>query len=516
MRTVRLVLAVIAFGGALWLVPATFGGGTSYVATHGISMEPRFHTGDLAIVRSADEYRVGDVTAYHSEQLGTVVMHRIASIDNGRYTFKGDNNNFLDPDKPTATQLIGKLAIRVPQGAVWLERVTSPTALGLIAFGLLATGGSSARTRRRRRRGTMSRHAARPTRSTPSISELPPQLRTTAGVTAMVGVLGLALAALAWTGPVDTASTAKTASSRQMVFSYDATVGDTPAYDTTTVTSPDPVFRKLTDTVVAHFTYTGEPGTVTVAALLSTSGGWHSTVPLAAPERIRGRTYTGAVRLDLKAFAARAQAAAAITGVEASPVSIAVTTTVKTDSGQAFTPALNLSLTPLQLMLTGDAKALTVSDSTAESRATVVPRTLSLLGRRLDVATARIVSAVALLGFLLAAVSLLLLAWRTGPTDEAAAIRRRYAQLLVPVQPMSAPAGRPVVDVRGFATLVRLAERYGLLILHWSRSGVETFLVQDEGTTFRYRTGSSGHGASDADGGLASSEPQTRPELPAG
>jgi hypothetical protein len=54
---------------------------------------------------------------------------------------------------------------------------------------------------------------------------------------------------------------------------------------------------------------------------------------------------------------------------------------------------------------------------------------------------------------------------------------------------MSAPPGRPVVDVTEFATLARLAERYGLLVLHWTRSGVETFVVQDEGTTFRYRTG---------------------------
>lgn len=35
--------------------------------------------------------------------------------------------------------------------------------------------------------------------------------------------------------------------------------------------------------------------------------------------------------------------------------------------------------------------------------------------------------------------------------------------------------------------LVKLAERYRLLVLHWSRSNVETFVVQDESTTYRYR-----------------------------
>ncbi len=45
------------------------------------------------------------------------------------------------------------------------------------------------------------------------------------------------------------------------------------------------------------------------------------------------------------------------------------------------------------------------------------------------------------------------------------------------------------LDVVAFATLAKLAERYGLLVLHRTRSGVETFVVQDDATTFRYRTG---------------------------
>ena len=50
------------------------------------------------------------------------------------------------------------------------------------------------------------------------------------------------------------------------------------------------------------------------------------------------------------------------------------------------------------------------------------------------------------------------------------------------------PAGRSL-DVPDFATLAKLAERYGLLVMHWSRTDVDTFVVQDDGTTYRYRTG---------------------------
>jgi len=60
---------------------------------------------------------------------------------------------------------------------------------------------------------------------------------------------------------------------------------------------------------------------------------------------------------------------------------------------------------------------------------------------------------------------------------------------LVEVQPLPSPPGRPVVDVVDFPTLAKLAERYGLLVLHWTRSDVDTFVVQDEGVTYRYRTG---------------------------
>jgi hypothetical protein len=55
-----------------------------------------------------------------------------------------------------------------------------------------------------------------------------------------------------------------------------------------------------------------------------------------------------------------------------------------------------------------------------------------------------------------------------------------------------------VVDVTEFATLAKLAERYGLLILHWSRSEVETFLLQDEGMTYRYSSGAAAEAVPEA------------------
>src|SRR4051794_32407571 len=108
-RSVALTMVTLAVAALGWLLlsPTALGGSTVYVTTHGISMQPRFHTGDLAVLRPADDYRVGDVVSYHSQLMHTVVMHRIVAVHDGRYTFQGDNNAWLDPEHPDRSQLMG-------------------------------------------------------------------------------------------------------------------------------------------------------------------------------------------------------------------------------------------------------------------------------------------------------------------------------------------------------------------------------------------------------------------------
>lgn len=485
-------LCLLLAAGWWFAAPAQLGGTTTYVSTYGISMEPGFRTGDLAVVRPAREYRVGDVVAYRSELMNTVVLHRIVAVENGYYTFKGDNNSWLDPEQPTRNELIGALTAHIPEGGAWLSRAVSPPVLGLLAFALLGGGSAAATTRhrRKRRRAAVSRHISAHPAPPLTLGGLPSPLRVSASLGATFGILGVALGLLAWSGPLEEPSINQVKSGTRMDFSYSATVGQSAAYDGTTAYSPDPVFRKLSDTVDVLFTYKGEPGTVTVAADLSTPGGWRSSIPLTGPDTFDGPSYEGTVTLDLKAFDAKAQAASAVTGLPGGPISVAVAPTVTTANGATFRPELKLNLTPLQLALTGAPDTLTVTDTTTTQQATMVPRMIAWNGVGISAATARVVSAVLLLAALAIAVILVIVARRTAPADEGTAIRRRYASLLVRVQPMPAPQGRPVIDVTTFPTLAKLAERYGLLVLHWNRSGVETFIVQDENVTYRYRAGS--------------------------
>jgi len=488
-RVAALALGLALVAGWFGAWPVALGGRTGYVTTEGASMQPRFHTGDLALVRVADSYRVGDVVAYRSRLFETVVLHRIVAVDGDRYVTQGDNNPWLDPERPTSGDIVGKLAVRVPQGGIWIARATSPVMLALLTFTLLAGGGTALQTRRRRKRETVSDRSSRTSRPSGRMTALPAPLRAAAGVTAAVGVVGATLAVAGWTGPLETLTTTQRQVTHQTAFSYVTRVPPTAAYDGTTVASPDPVFRKLADTVVVHYSYRGGPGDLTVTAELSAPSGWHSTIPLTRKITFPTSRYDGSVQLDLTALDVRRQAAAAATGIPIEELSVAVVPRVETIGGETFAPALRLRLTPLQLTLAGDRDSLTVARSTPSPQRVRTPRTLHLLGGDITAAAARQLSLLLTLAALLAGAVLALLAHRSRPADEAAAIHRRYAPQIVPVHPMPTPPGRAVIDVTEFATLARLADRYGLLILNWSRSDVETFLVQDESTTYRYRTG---------------------------
>lgn len=140
----------------VWLTvwPTALGGRTDFVRTTGVSMEPRIHEGDLVVTRRVATYRPGDVVAYNSDLLDITVLHRIVSVDNGEYTFQGDNNSFLDPDTPTVDNFIGKEVFLIPQGGVWLDKLTSlPVLMGVATFLIvLASIGAQEHTRRDRRR----------------------------------------------------------------------------------------------------------------------------------------------------------------------------------------------------------------------------------------------------------------------------------------------------------------------------------------------------------------------------
>jgi hypothetical protein len=317
-----------------------------------------------------------------------------------------------------------------------------------------------------------------------------PSLVAAATLVAVTAGLGVGLGAMAWTNPPREVVAAETSHTRQVDFSYTATVRQSAAYDGTQVSSPDPIFRKVADFVAVHLAYTGAPGTMSVTAELSAPSGWHSSMLLSPTSPVTGGGRNArSVMLNLAPLEARAAAGAAATGIPADELDVTIRAKVNNATGAPFVPEMRLRLTPQELALADDPAALKVADSTTTTRQVSQPVKLLIGGWSISVIAARFMSALILLACALGAPVFVFLSRREHHLDEATLIRRRYSSLLVVVEPVSATAGRPLVDVPEIATLVKLAERYGLLILSWTRSGVETFIVQDENTTYRFRTG---------------------------
>lgn len=460
--------------------------GGAFVVTHGVSMNPVYYQGDLVVVAPDRQYAIGDIAAFKSPESDMLVLHRIigGNGDNG-FVFRGDNNDSIDPVTPTADELVGSPVLHVPGGGIWLGRLTSPPALAAYAFLLMTLGGNSVRTRRQRRKESP---AMSPRHRAPSygpVAGLPDKLKPVAASAVVAGVLGLALSGVAWTRSADATHRPSPGTGASMAFSYTAQVPQSAAYDGTTVTAPQPLFRKLAGAVDVEYRYAGSSGELSVAAELSTDSGWSSRVPLGDPVHVNDG-FEGSVSLDLAALEQRAAAAAEVIGAAVGTLTLAVVPTVTLDAGAAFTPRFEMSLDSTALRPNSD---LVVTESATTSGATVASGQVSVLGRAVKASTARIAGAALLLAGLLTAAAVAAVTRRAAPVAEAERLRRRHGDLILRVMPVALVAGRPVVDVPDVASLVKLAERYGLLVLTWSRGGVDTYVVQDESTTYRYRSG---------------------------
>jgi hypothetical protein len=169
-----------------------------------------------------------------------------------------------------------------------------------------------------------------------------------------------------------------------------------------------------------------------------------------------------------------------------------------------FSPAMNFELGPQQLVPQGAATTPsqpgataappaggTSTDNLAPSQSGKVgtsaaaPAALTALGVSADVSVLRWIS---LLGLLLstAATVFFYLRKRAEPFQETAHIQSQYGHMIVPIV-AGEDLGWPAVDVPTIKALAKLAESGQRLILH-SRSGeIDTYMVNDEGTVYRYQ-----------------------------
>ena len=134
-----------------------------------------------------------------------------------------------------------------------------------------------------------------------------------------------------------------------LTLSYTADVPRSAAYDSTTVTSPQPVFRALSDLVDLHYAYQGPAGTLAMEAQLSTASGWESTIPLQGTRKVTGPEVTGRVPLDLDALDRRAARAAEVIGIPTTEVNVVVRARV-TSGGTRTSAEYPMTLTEARMV----------------------------------------------------------------------------------------------------------------------------------------------------------------------
>ncbi len=148
-RPLRLCIELVSalLGTALLVVVVlTLTGSVAWVVTTGNSMEPDFSEGDVAVVRPASDYAVGDVIAYHNPDLGQIVMHRVVEESGGRLVTQGDNNGWVDSHHPAPEEVMGSLSLHLPGLGRVLELLFQPGVAAAVVFigTLLALGAGTA------------------------------------------------------------------------------------------------------------------------------------------------------------------------------------------------------------------------------------------------------------------------------------------------------------------------------------------------------------------------------------
>lgn len=509
------LLAAIVFvlTAVVWLLfaPIQFGGQTAYVIVAGNSMEPGLHRGDLVIVRQATAYQVGDIVTYRHPEIGPVI-HRIVAQEGNHFVFKGDNNAWIDSYRPVQAEFIGKFWLQVPSAGRIIEQLRTPWPMALLAAVLGIIVVASVKSERPQLLGRRRGQKRLPKGQSRSMSQLSRNKADLFFALATLTLASLLLALFAFTRPLTRTVFDDLPYQHNGVFSYTA-----PAppgiYDTDTVQTGEPVFRRLITLVTVNFDYqltTDQPdnltGTSRLMAELSNSNGWKWAVELQPETPFSGPTFTASGAVDLARIQGLLDSVEQQTGFSSSQYTLAIVPTVVVSGTltdqflqDTFSPHLVFQLDDLQMQLTpnnsGAAEAadpLKPVQAGLLKRAREAPNTISLLGLTLQVSTAR---QLAVLGGVLSLAGMLglgLLMLRTTQGDEAARIQAKYGPLLIAVQSGDFAAGGRVIEVAAIDDLVKIAERDGRMILHQDRGSSHHYFIQDNDLTYRYQVRVSG------------------------
>jgi hypothetical protein len=230
-------------------------------------------------------------------------------------------------------------------------------------------------------------------------------------------------------------------------------------------------------------------GSVGLDAVLHDDQGWRYAIPLAPARRFAGRSAVVRGVLDLSRLQNVVAAFERESGEHNSVYHVSLDAHVRARGrlgadalAAAFAPRLALDLDQLRLVVAGGSG---LRRSKAETGTRTVTNALHAFGRAVTVVHARRMAVLlGLVGLTLTGVGGLVMLL-DAREQEAAAIRRRYADWIVEVVPIDR-GGATERRVASMDALARLARQYDRLILHERRGDGDAFLVEDDGVVYTY------------------------------
>lgn len=383
--------------------PVQFGGQAAYVIVTGNSMEPGMHRGDLVILRRVAEYAVGDVATYRHPTIGPVI-HRIVERAGDRFIFQGDNNAWLDSYEPTHAEMLGKQWIYLPSIGKIIERVQTPYAFVVLAamMGLtIASGVAPQPTTRVGKRQQRTQAKARQH----SMNGFGNKKEDTFFVLAVLALASLLLLGFAFTRPLLRSVNADLPYQQTGVWQYEAPAPPG-VYDSSTVTTGEPIFRRLTSSVTVHFAYqliaelpADARGTVRLDAEISDESGWRRTLVLQPEQSFDGTAFTASGVLDLLQVQSLVDSFEQQTALQREQYALAVVPQVVISGTLAGQPLQDQWMPRLEFVLdrfqlrplarTDGTDSLRPAQEALMPRSRAEPNILSLLNFSLPVATAR-------------------------------------------------------------------------------------------------------------------------------
>jgi len=477
----------------IWVAfaPIHIGGQAAYVIVNGISMEPGYHSGDLVIIHKAQSYQVGDVVTYRDPEMGAYVIHRIIEDQQSYFVLKGDNNSWLDAYHPTQNEIIGRQWIYVPKFGKLMQWLRTPlnlslatAILGVLLMTNMTVKPSSAQGKKRQ------------TTTSEGLLE---------GTFYLLGFLFLGFLGLSIFAFTQPATRAAENISYQQESNYFYSAAGTPGvYDAETVRSGEPIFPKLTCFLNVGFNYNllGNQfqnilgNQQMYARILDEQSGWQRTIPMTATATFTGGSFFAVAPLDLCQLTSLVTMVEKETGLRANAYTVEIVNEIAFTAlakGQTITgasaPTLVFKFDKVHLYLANtdpNSDSMHITQKGAAANANLEANTVSFLGLHLSINFLRTLG---ILGLGLSLLGLLFLGWTaisTARKSEEMLIRLRYSSLLMDVYERGLDATLPVIDVTSIDDLARMAERQNTMIMHMKLNFLHFYLVQNNGTMYRY------------------------------